>query len=182
MSTISFPDWINSLSPQSTDGKEIYQQDGSTPSRGDLDDKASLSAATDDVNITGGRITLPDYRFPDDGGKSRIAFRDILMSGNESITFRSSMGFRGSGKVIITGHEDTGTSSNRIYGEFVVFRGREVIQVSNNTNLSSTGFGSIDVLIDGSRILIEKTAGSSSGGWFMQIMLMGSFSRISEVV
>ena len=43
MSTISFPDWINSLSPQSTDGKDIYQQDGSTPSRGDLDDKASLS-------------------------------------------------------------------------------------------------------------------------------------------
>ena len=45
MSTISFPDWINSLSPQSTDGKEVYQQDGSTPSRGDLDDKASLSSA-----------------------------------------------------------------------------------------------------------------------------------------
>ena len=45
MSTISFPDWINSLSPQSTDGKEIYQQDGSTPSRGDLDDKASLSVS-----------------------------------------------------------------------------------------------------------------------------------------
>ena len=45
MSTISFPDWINSLSPQSTDGKEVYQQDGSTPSRGDLDDKASLSGA-----------------------------------------------------------------------------------------------------------------------------------------
>jgi len=43
MSTISFPDWINSLSPQSTIGKEVYQQDGSTPSRGDLDDKASLS-------------------------------------------------------------------------------------------------------------------------------------------
>ena len=47
MSTISFPDWINSLSPQSTDGKDIYQQDGSTPSRGDLDDKASLSGGAD---------------------------------------------------------------------------------------------------------------------------------------
>lgn len=46
MSTISFPDWINSLSPQSTDGKEVYQQDGSTPSRGDLDDKASLSGGS----------------------------------------------------------------------------------------------------------------------------------------
>ena len=51
MSTISFPDWINSLSPQSTDGKEIYQQDGSTPSRGDLDDKASLSAINNDPDF-----------------------------------------------------------------------------------------------------------------------------------
>ena len=58
MSTISFPDWINSLSPQSTDGKEVYQQDGSTPSRGDLDDKASLSGAnfTDMPQVGGSPI------------------------------------------------------------------------------------------------------------------------------
>ena len=50
MSTISFPDWLNSLSPQSTDGKNVYQQDGSTPSRGDLDEKASLSLTGSDSN------------------------------------------------------------------------------------------------------------------------------------
>ena len=63
MSTISFPDWINSLSPQSTDGKNVYQQDGSTPSRGDLDDKASQSELDDKASlfaVTVGASNAPD--------------------------------------------------------------------------------------------------------------------------
>ena len=114
MSTISFPDWINSLSPQSTDGKEVYQQDGSTPSRGDLDDKASLSGAnfTDMPNVDGVPIvesgSNSDGEFVRFGDGTQECTGDVSLSTSFSsqvaeYTASVPKSFNGSYEVFLTG-------------------------------------------------------------------------------
>ena len=149
MSTISFPDWINSLSPQSTDGKEVYQQDGSTPSRGDLDDKASLSGAnfTDMPQVGGDEIVERGSNSDSDF----VRFADgtqIAYSSTDSVSINGSETNFGditwgqefiSDPIISTPWLSIGTSDDRFASQFVVGG-------TTNNSISTTGLSDINVI------------------------------------
>ena len=167
MSTISFPDWINSLSPQSTDGKEVYQQDGSTPSRGDLDDKASLSAinndpefyeqGTVDINIIGsssGSLEIDNIKW-------------VRVGNNISVILSFVADLSGfSGDISITGLPFVVNKSTTS----LITHGDQISYPSGGTTLflfADAGTNNVRFRVNGSGISEELNASNISGnsGW-----------------
>ena len=193
MSTISFPDWINSLSPQSTDGKEVYQQDGSTPSRGDLDDKASLSSLgsmsgqdSDDVDITGGDAVFNNLR----RGNLRIYdFESAFIGSSSGATFGINTGgnFGSANGRYIRGFITTSSADRTSLAEFLFIR-----RGSESNGLLKVLFSEredqfappINITHNSSddRIEIEMEGISSGGNYRLKMFFMTNYNTSVQVV